>query len=350
MKKDLDVLFYKELVSPFNQSKVLLHKDKLYELQKQDIVVPVCCEIDLTDGFCNNKCRHCFFSTNTKNTPIIMQLDRLKSVLEELKALGVKAIEFSGGGEPTTHPDIVDIINYTYNLGFDIGIVTNGNLLNKLYSVLDKFSFIRISLDSASPDTYEKVHGVNTFDIVINNIRGAVDLIGGNKIGIGYLIVPHNKEDIISCVKLARNLGCRFIQYRPASLEKSVDNSYWHSAYEEVKKAESYATSNFQVFNAGIKWGHLSQERNYHKCSTSSLVAVIKANGDVPLCVLKRNEKENILGNIYQNSFKDIYFSHKHLDIIHNNDLSKCRKPCKHDSYNIMFESLKSHLLHENFI
>lgn len=55
------IKIYKNLVSPFNQSKVLLHKDKFYELKQNIIASPVCCEIDLADGFCNNKCKHCFF-------------------------------------------------------------------------------------------------------------------------------------------------------------------------------------------------------------------------------------------------------------------------------------------------
>ena len=55
------IKIYKNLVSPFNQSKVLLHKDKFDELKQNIIASPVCCEIDLADGFCNNKCKHCFF-------------------------------------------------------------------------------------------------------------------------------------------------------------------------------------------------------------------------------------------------------------------------------------------------
>ena len=55
------ILEYYDLVSPFNQTKILSHIDKLRELKKQQIVAPICSEIDLTDGFCNNKCKHCFF-------------------------------------------------------------------------------------------------------------------------------------------------------------------------------------------------------------------------------------------------------------------------------------------------
>jgi len=35
--------------------------NKFDELKQNIIASPVCCEIDLADGFCNNKCKHCFF-------------------------------------------------------------------------------------------------------------------------------------------------------------------------------------------------------------------------------------------------------------------------------------------------
>lgn len=93
-----NIKIYKDLVSPFNQSKILLHNEKFHELKSNIIAVPVCCEIDLADGFCNNKCRHCFFGTNTYKEKILMDESVIKNVLVELKDIGVKAIEFSGGG------------------------------------------------------------------------------------------------------------------------------------------------------------------------------------------------------------------------------------------------------------
>jgi sulfatase maturation enzyme AslB (radical SAM superfamily) len=130
-----------------------------------------------------------------------------------------------------------------------------------------------------------------------------------------------------------------------------VDQSIWKSAEESVKRAiYSNKDVHFQVFDAGVKWQHLVDDRHYSKCTTSSLVAVAKADGDIPLCVLKRHEPGQLIGNIYEGGFIKNWFSQRHEELINNIDVSTCRKPCKHDSYNIVCEALKNDLYHRNFI
>jgi len=345
------ILNYSKLTSPFNQSKIYLHKDKLEELAKAPITVPVTCEVDLTDGFCNNKCKHCFFGTDQKFQPVINPLDTVKNLLLELKTIGVKGIEFSGGGEPLTHPQIEQILKFVQSQKIELGIVTNGLLLNKIFNYISTLKFLRISLDAATPETYNIVHGCNEFDTVIKNVSQLPKYINPLNVGIGFLIVPENVEDIVEAARLAKNLGVRYIQYRPASLTYSVDDSIWNTAKKYVDLAiEEFESDDFQIFEPGIKWFHLNENRNYKKCYTSSLVSVVKANGDIPLCVLKRNEENSLIGNIKNGGFENNWYSKRHLELIENNILSECRKPCKHDSYNIAFETIQSDLVHTNFI
>lgn len=347
----MSIKYYSDIVSPFVQTKALCHLNKLVELQEKNIVAPVTCEVDLTDGFCNNKCKHCFFSTNTKFEPVIMPKEQALLLIDELMELGVKGIEFTGGGEPLTHPDCVEIITYAVNKGLNVGLVTNGLLLDKLGDVVDKMKFVRVSLDAGTSETYNLVHGVDTFEKVIRNIEFIINRCGGNKIGVGYLILPYNLDDIVWAAELVKQLGARFIQYRPASLAYKVEADVWNEAQKQVKKAKEKASEVFQVFDAGIKWDHVVNERHYCTCKTSSIVGVIKANGDIPLCVLKRNEEEKVIGNfISDGGFKKVWYSQHHEYLINSININTCRKPCKHDSYNIMFEAVQEDYLHYNFI
>ncbi len=347
----MSVLFYNEIASPFIQTKALLHFGKLLELSKSNIITPITCEIDLTDGFCNNKCSHCFFSTNNKNEPILMPKVHAIALISELSKLGVRGIEFSGGGEPLTHPECEEIIQSGLDNNLDIGLVSNGLLLDRIIGISGKLTFIRVSLDAANSQTYKMIHGVDSFNRVINNIMEIVDKHGGNNIGIGYLLLPNNIEDIIPATELAKKIGVRFIQFRPASLPFDVEKKVWEEAFANVKKATQLATDSFQVFNAGIKWIHVIHHRHYTQCKTSSLVGVIKANGDIPLCVLNRNEESKIIGNfIKEKGFKNVWFSKKHTDLINFIDINMCRRPCKHDSYNIVYEAVINDYIHCNFL
>lgn len=347
----MNIKKYDALVSPFNQSKVLTHYEDFELINKSKIIRPVMCEIDLTDGFCNNKCKHCFFGTNQKSNPIYMNTNTVKNLLNELHGLGVKAIEFSGGGEPTTHPDFSEIVIYALDLGFEVGVVSNGLLINKIKKYAKRLKFIRISLDAASNEVYKNVHGVNKFNDVIKNINLLIKQ-GCDNIGIAYLIVPDNVSDIVPAYDLAYKLGVSYLQYRPASLIYNVSEIIWEKANKNVKYVISINKGNpkLQVFDAGIKWGHLNKEREYKKCMTSTMVAVVQANGNIPLCVLLRNQEQFCIGNIANGGFTSNWFSQRHLDLIENKDLSECRKPCKHDSYNIMYEAFTQDYLHKNFI
>lgn len=346
----MKLLEYTELTSPFFQPKVLLHLEKFDDITNNTLPVPVTCEIDLTDGFCNNKCKHCFFSTNTKNSPIFMDTVSAKALIKELYDHGVKGIEFSGGGEPTTHPNFKEIVTYATELGCSIGLITNGLLLDQIYDIASKLSFIRISLDAATPETYEKVHGVPYFNKVIKNIKDLTNHMNPIKIGIGYLIVENNICDIEKAVELVNTLGCRFLQYRPASLPYETDPSIWEMARNKVQIAKQNNSSNLQIFDAGVKWEHVTKERCYNKCHTSSLVAVVKASGDIPLCILNRNNPQKVIGNIYDGGFFKHWFSNKHVEMIESINVQYCRKPCKHDSYNIAYEAYEHDLYNKNFI
>lgn len=345
----MNLFEYSEIVSPFLQGKILYHSEKLMELGKTNVVTPITCEIDLTDGACNNKCKYCFFNNNSYKKLEIINKGKLFELLLDLKRLGIKAIELAGGGEPTMHPDFQEIIDFIDDCGFKFGLVTNGLLLGNYNINKRNLEFIRISLDAATSETYFKVHGVHSFDKVINNIRYLINYIDYKKIGIGFLIVPENVHDIPASATLACDLGCRFIQFRPASIIDDVDKTTWNQAIRLIAQ-EKVAGHTCQIFGGGIKWDNIIKGRNYNKCYTSTLVAVIKANGDIPLCILNRNNSNKILGNINEMKFEDIWFSELHNNLITNIDLQHCRKPCKHDVYNILVEALKDDYLHINFV
>jgi len=125
-----------------NEVKLFKHMDNLTSIQNKESK-PVMFHIAPTN-VCNMNCTHCCFSERDK-TIELDHLDLLKA-LEDIKLLGVKAIEWTGGGEPTLYEALPTVTKIASKMGFSIGMNTNGlNYREDLnYSL---FSWVRISLN-----------------------------------------------------------------------------------------------------------------------------------------------------------------------------------------------------------
>lgn len=341
---------YGEFVSPFIQTKALLHRARIERLMAGEIPPPVTCELDLADGFCNHACPHCFHGTNHKRSPVFLDTSAAKELVSALAAAGTLGLELVGGGEPTTHPAFEAVVEYACSTSLDVGLVTNGSLLHHHFGALQKLKFVRVSVDAASEQTYLVTHMRRGFSKIVSNIEQLV-AAGHRDVGFGFLIVPSNVEDIPRAAQIAADAGCRYIQYRPATLPNPVSPEMWNRARRLVAEtAAAWSGDAFQVFDAGVKWFHLTGPRHYPACVTAPLVAVVKATGDIAHCILRRNEPERYVGNVYDGGFFAHWGGERHRRNLREIPLSSCPKPCKHDAYNIMAHAMATDMHHVNFV
>lgn len=128
-----------------NHVKLLKHLDKLKAMQEGKPPSPVMVHISLINT-CNLTCSFCCFAN--RDLTDRLATDRVKKALDSFKKIGVTGVEFTGGGEPTLHPDFHEIVEYAYNLGFKLGICTNGKNLGKKFGreTLKLFSWVRLGL------------------------------------------------------------------------------------------------------------------------------------------------------------------------------------------------------------
>jgi len=78
---------------------------------------------------CNASCGWCCYSDRDKS--LELGISEIKKIIKYFSKLGTKAITFSGGGEPTLHPNIKDMLEYAKKKKIECGIVTNGLLWGK---------------------------------------------------------------------------------------------------------------------------------------------------------------------------------------------------------------------------
>lgn len=125
-----------------NNVKLLKHLDKLKIIQDGGRPSPIMVHLSPCN-ICNLKCSFCCFANRTMKD--MLAVDEMKKALDSFRELGVTGLELTGGGEPTLHPHLDEVVAYAHNLGYKIGICTNGSRLSKL-KTWDKFEWVRLGM------------------------------------------------------------------------------------------------------------------------------------------------------------------------------------------------------------
>jgi heme d1 biosynthesis radical SAM protein NirJ len=122
--------------------------------------------------------------------------------MDDLKAFGVPALILSGG-EPLLRPDIFDVARRARDLGFYVGLSSNGTLIDdgnigELASV--GFDYVGISLDGigATHDRFRRRPGA--FDASLEGIRLCRDR--GLKVGIRFTMTRDNAHELRALLAL----------------------------------------------------------------------------------------------------------------------------------------------------
>ena len=193
-------------------------------------MAPLSINLDLTTA-CNFACPHCVDSEIT-NTGESLDIEDIKQSLSTLKSHGLLSVILLGGGEPTLYKDFDEIVSYIKNMGLQLGIVTNGSKLERVAKIADllgKHDWVRLSLDAASQDTFEKLHRPKTRATLQDILHNARELkISNPDISLGYSFVimweglnfngnalEPNIHEMSEAVSLASRYQFDYISFKP---------------------------------------------------------------------------------------------------------------------------------------
>jgi radical SAM protein with 4Fe4S-binding SPASM domain len=339
------------------QLKLLFHTERINHWLEGENVYPVLVEFDLSNA-CNHKCNFCNFS----HTHNLITLDKQKVIdtVREFMASGVKAINWTGGGEPLTNKHFCDIARFTVRHGIQQGIFTNGSLMDDgiMKTLVTTQQWIRFSIDAGTRETYLKIKGVDDFDKVIGRVnemvawRNEEGLAG--EIGIGFVITPDNYKEIETFSELIKETGVDYGQYKPSVNNCSLNNLEWWTKevkprLEKVFNNNHKAVINLYKFNDIVE-SNLDLE--YDTCYGHHFCPCIGADGEVYLCNQFRGDIRYSFGSIYKNTFRQIWNSNRRKQVIKNLDITKCPNLCKNNEINKILYRIKhpTNDLHYNFL
>lgn len=350
--------------------KLHYHPERIAQYIRGDkvTVYPIYVEISPV-GQCNHRCTFCAVDyIGYKKREI--SLDTFARIIPELGKKGIKSIMYAGEGEPLLHPKIAEIVNLTKENGVDVAITTNGSQMKMdfITSALNSISWIKVSLNAGTAETYEKVHRVrgSEWEKVWRNIAAAVmhkKVTGcATTIGIQTVVLPENVEELETLVLDAKMAGVDYVVLKPYSqhlFSETTAKRYGSLTYpspgEMAKVLGEFSDDNFSVITRVDSMEKYDKPRDYKKCySTPFFWAYIMANGDVYGCSAYLTDDRFNYGNINSHSFEEIWEGEKRrkcIDFVEKElDISECRKNCRMDKVNRYLWDVKNPGEHRNFI
>jgi MoaA/NifB/PqqE/SkfB family radical SAM enzyme len=275
----------------------------------------------------------------------------MKEIIADLSQMGVKAVTLSGGGEPLFYPYIFETIDALTSAGIKVAVLTNGSLLKgRVAEILsEKATWVRISMDAADADNYSKIRKVNLkeFDKVCSNIyEFAKKQKKRYQLGINFIVMRENYEDVYKFLKLMKKLGVNHVKISESvmSVDTEENRKYHFSIIKSVKfqigtAIKDLCDGSFSIIDKIKDFNRKDDSFNkgYSWCPFIQCLTVIGADLNVYTCQDKAYTKKGSLGTLKGKSFKDFWFSDKNRKkLLALNPRRDCNHHCIQNVKNLM--------------
>jgi len=151
---------------------------------------------------CNLACKHCYATSADIDFAGELSTEEIYAVMDDLKSFGVSVLILSGG-EPLLHPDIFDISRRAKDMGFYVGLSSNGTLItDSNIKDIDSigYDYVGVSLDGMrdTHDFFRRKQGA--FNESIKGIRLCQDI--GIKVGLRFTLTQDNAGELPDLLQL----------------------------------------------------------------------------------------------------------------------------------------------------
>lgn len=351
-----------------DEHKLHWHLDRVKEWQEKRIIPPIYIEVSPV-SYCNHQCIFCGLDF-AKQKGIQLDSEIFCKQLKKMGQLGVRSIMYAGEGEPLLHKDLAKFVKTTKENGIDVSITTNGTIENRELwkEILPHLTWIRFSVDAGTSKIYAKVHNVpeSLFDITINNIKESIKIKKkyklGVTIGIQFLVIEENFNDIENALRLFSALGIDYISLKPFSWHSKMinkkDTVYTPEMIQRIEDIVNKYRENTKIniiFRKDAMEKYINKKKKFNHCRALAFWGYISAEGLFYTCEMFIGDDRFKIGNIYNEDMQNILFGNprvnslaygeKELDVE-----SECRLNCRMARVNEFLEFLESKPRHINFI
>lgn len=278
---------------------------------------------------CNLRCQGCTYGHDVYDIP---KVHFPFSGLSKLQAFSPKSILIAGGGEPTLYrsegkrfPDVVEELG---NLlpGVKLALITNG-VFKPDGKWINRFDWIRISLDAASPAVYSNFRGEPFFDRVIGNFLQYL-MTDVRYVGLGFVFSRTNMADYVELPRFIYDTVMKNcpeaiskvnIQYRPLRHDPpNLNDASLFLTREDIERIEGQLLALTEERPDLVQFvreqtnilsfldGNVHKPREFSRCHYAEIFKIIRADGGVRPCCVGSLLNDLHLGSLFSDDLRTI--------------------------------------------
>lgn len=288
---------------------------------------PISLQIEPTTK-CNLKCRMCE-SPLWDRKGLEMSVSDFKTIIDQFPFLAT--INLQGIGEPLLNKNIFEMIEYCKSKKMVVLFTTNATLIDE--TVAKKFvdsglDYVVVSMDGATPETFEKIRIGANFNQVIGNIKNLIAVRGNlKKPRIIFLFTgsTDNIDELPKVLKLAKDIGVDKVEAQDThswgdeELKEKMSNKKLSPELNRVKKivnetmieAEKMGMPFYWLGTGGRKSLFTDEDLQLYAdqrlCQIVFRSCFITVDGYVTTCACNPDPRKLNFGNVLQQDFNTIW-------------------------------------------
>lgn len=308
----------------YSNLKFLRFTDRLDAVRERRLVAPVHVRIKPTNR-CNHDCWYCAYRVgdlqlgeDMSETDAIPEA-KMMEIVDDIVAMGVEAVTFSGGGEPLLYKPLPDVVERLAAGGVRVATLTNGsNLKGRMADAFARHgTWVRVSVDAWDDESYRTSRGAkgDAFSRLLDNLANFAARGSACVLGVSFIVGQENHDHVAEICRVFKDCGVNHVKVSGAVVANDLAaNNAYHRAFipaVSAQIAEAAATLNDDTFTVVDHYHELEErfEKSYHICPFLQFLTVIGADQTVYTCQDKAYTQAGTLGSIRDRSFRDFWLS-----------------------------------------
>ncbi|MCX8064778.1 MAG: radical SAM protein [Candidatus Hydrogenedentes bacterium] len=339
-------------------------------------IYPTVLQIEPTNR-CNLKCIMCPHGCEKMTEYHDLEITRFKEIVDEIYKYGfLRGVHIQGLGEPLLYRNLIEAIGHCKKRNLETYFNTNLTILTRDLAeelVEIQHNKIAVSLDTVSSNTYKWIRrGGKAYDLerVLNNMKMLAEVKREKNskypiIAVHAILFRSTIEEIPDMAKVLKEHGAEMLCYQHLITEgipeqkktpdgrRLIDECVTKLSLEEKKEIlsimRSFSSQEFEIVPPhDFEWldKTLPPLEGILTCLDLWERPTILANGDFMPCCYALGYKHLHMGNIYRDSFIDIWLSKRYRNLRWQHISGRLNEVCANCSqlYQVFQPSVKLYL------